>query len=146
MPMGGQEPSPRIPLPPKNSPSEMKRRVHPRSLSVTPRPRRRALRTLQSVQRRTGSSLCGGNVHTPSLQAKMRAWAGGSQISPQSSTNRGLRALWGGGAPRFVSGDVILKLGDYFLGAVYTRNKYSNTLRRLQIIIKRHRRNHIQTR
>lgn len=50
------------------------------------------------------------------------------------------------GAPLLVLGDVVLKLGDYFLGAIYIRNKYSNTLRRLQIIIKRHRRNHSQTR
>ena len=71
--------------------------------------------------------------------------AGGPQISLQSSTNQGLRVLSGAAVLLFL-GDRILKLGDYFSGAVYIRNKYSNTLRRLQIIIKSHGRNHIQPR
>ena len=47
--------------------------------------------------------------------------AGGSQISLQSSTNQGLRVLSGAAVLLFL-GDKILKLGDYFSGAIYIRN------------------------
>lgn len=63
--------------------------------------------------------------------------AGGSQISLQSSTNQGLAESSVGGRTAVIFRVIkILKLGDYLLGAVYIRNKYSNTLRRLQITIK----------
>lgn len=75
-------------------------------------------------------------THAFSLQGKIRGWLVDLRSHFNHRPTRGwLRVLSGTHCCNFRS-DKILKLGDYLLGAVYIRNKYSNTLRRLQITIK----------